>query len=130
MRLFPCSIFALVTGLALAAPPCGDGVPVDDQYHAVTDRSSADVKPRCLPIGRSPMAIDPIRTRTSFRTLPPSASTMRRTWRLRPSVSVISNTVRPEPSRTRVTRAGRVGPSSSSTPRRSVARCRRAGSPP
>ena len=45
----------------------------------------------------------------------PTASTIRRTWRLRPSRSV-SSTTRGE---TRRTRAGAVGPSSSSTPLRS-----------
>jgi hypothetical protein len=47
--------------------------------------TSAGVSSRYWPMGRSPMRRPPIATRTSFKTLLPIASIMRRICRLRPS---------------------------------------------
>ncbi len=73
--------------------------------------TSAGVSGRCLPICKSPIKIGPIAVRTSFDTLLPIASTIRRTCRFRPSVIVISMNVWLPESRRRDTSAGRVGPS-------------------
>ena len=62
------------------------------------------------------MRTGPMATRTSLSTLLPTASTIRRTCRLRPSVMVISRNVCLPLSRRRFTSAGRVGPSLSSIP--------------
>ena len=51
---------------------------------------SSAVSARYLPISSPPISMPPIAVRTSFSTFAPSASTMRRTCRLRPSVMVIS----------------------------------------
>lgn len=84
-------------------------------------RTSAGVRSRWAPISSEPMAIGPIFTRTSFKTLLPTASIIRRTCRFRPSVSVISRNVLESESRILDTTAGLVGPSSRTTPCRSFA---------
>jgi hypothetical protein len=89
------------------------------RYAPAKARSSLGVSARHLPIGSVPITTDPILTRTSLSAFAPSASTIRRTWRLRPSVSVISKWVYLAESRTLATFAGRVGPSASSIPSRS-----------
>ena len=68
----------------------------------------------------------PIRTRTSRCTGCPTASHIRRTWRLRPSWMVIRST----PGSGWLTLAGAVTPSSSSTPSRSRRSARRRSGPP
>src|ERR1051326_2423937 len=82
--------------------------------HLSRERTSSAVSSRTAPLARSPMTMSPIATRTSFSTRASSASTIRRTWRLRPSVMVMSNFDLP----TRSTIAGRVMPSRNSMPRR------------
>ena len=67
----------------------------------------------------SPIVTGPIAVRTSLRTLLPTASIIRRTWRLRPSVIVISRKVELAESLRRFTTAGRVEPSDNCTPERS-----------
>jgi hypothetical protein len=86
---------ALVFGLAGVRPP--------------SNAISSTVNSRHLPISRSPIRIGPIAVRTSFSTLPPTASIILRTCRLRPSVIVISRYVYLALSRSRSTLAGRVG---------------------
>ena len=73
--------------------------------------TSSGVIVRHEPIVRSPIEIGPMAVRTSFKVLLPTASIMRRTWRLRPSVIAISMCVFFAESRTRRTSAGSVGPS-------------------
>src|SRR5262249_25436229 len=80
--------------------------------------TSPAVKSRHLPISRFPMRTGPMAVRTSFNTLLPTASIIRRTCRFRPSVRVISITVYLALSRNRSTAAGRVGPSLRTTPLR------------
>jgi hypothetical protein len=84
---------------------------------------------RHLPISSFPIRTGPIAVRTSFRTLLPTASSIRRTCRLRPSVIVISRKVLFSRSRSRVTTAGRVHPSSNSTPLRSRSICSSSSTP-
>jgi hypothetical protein len=59
----------------------------------VNAATSARVSSLHFPIGSLPMVIGPTLTRTSFKTFASSASTIRRTCRLRPSVNVISKWV-------------------------------------
>src|ERR1019366_4149030 len=85
--------------------------------------TSSGVRLRHLPIGRAPIRTGPMATRTSFSTLLSTASSMRRTLRLRPSVMVISRKLYFSLSRSRVSSAGRVTPSASSTPWRKRSIC-------
>ena len=55
--------------------------------------TSPRVRGRQRPLARPWMPTGPMAVRTSLRTLLPTASIMRRTWRLRPSVMVISRQV-------------------------------------
>ena len=106
-----------------------DGFRAAAQAPSATARSSArnSSVSRCRQVpGRiERSARGPIRVRTSRMTGCPTASHMRRTWRLRPSWMTRRRTF----GSTGVTRAGAVTPSSSSTPSRNCRRTDRVGDP-
>ncbi len=87
--------------------------------------TSAAVSRRWRPAARSPRRSDPKATRRRSTTRWPTASHIRRTWRLRPSWIVSSSSCGPS----RRTWAGAVRPSSSSMPSRSARRARSLGRP-
>ena len=114
---------ATLAGAAAVAGRCGGCGAAPRPARAPGPRPGSSG--RHSPGGRRRSASGPMRVRTRRRTGWPTASHMRRTWRLRPSWIVMRSVRSP----TSDTRAGAVGPSSSSTPSRSRRSAPRDGVP-